>query len=102
MAEQRHPVIAVHAEMADPKALVRACQQLVKRGAARSGHFQIEGAGEMHGRDLVRPAEIQAVIAPFPWRLGRHLGFGLAVEHPFVGGDDLLHDVERVGGGAGE
>jgi hypothetical protein len=100
VAEDRHPVLAVHAEMADPQALVGLGEQLVQHRAAPLRHLQVEGAGEVHGADLARPAEIQAVIAPFARRLDGHLGVVAAVELPVVGGDDLLHDVEGVAGGA--
>ena len=43
--------------------------------------------------------KIQAVIAPFAGCLGGHFRLAAAVEGPFVGGDDLLHHVEGIGGG---
>jgi hypothetical protein len=99
MAEQRHAVILIHAEMADPKPFISTGQQFVERGAALFRHFEIERAGKMHCGYFMRPAEIEAVIAPFSGRFRRHLGIRTAVEHPFICGDDLLHHIERVGGG---
>src|ERR1700734_4140483 len=67
--------------------------------ALASSSYQGERAGEMHHGNLVGPAEIQSIIAPFAGHLRRHVRLRTALENPVIGGNHLLDQVERIGNG---
>jgi hypothetical protein len=39
---------------------------------------------------------MQAIIAPFPRRLSRHLLIGAAFKDPFIAGDNLFQHVQGI------
>lgn len=97
VAEQRHALLSVEIEMAEPHAVVQHREKIVNVVALGVGDFHIELTGELQRADFFLPDEEHAVVAPASGEFDDQLVIVGAIEQPFVRGYDLLEDVEGIG-----
>src|SRR3954467_2193916 len=84
--------------MTYPELLVDEPDELQHLLPAPVRNLEIEGAGDVHGLDVLDPGEGDVIVGPAARDRHRHLvGLG-AVEDPIPKGGEPLHDIEGMFG----
>ncbi len=86
--------------MPDPQALVQQREQLTDFRAAFLGHAEIECGRKRQRVRVVAPEKAERVVAPGARDRDADLVLAVALERPFVSGDDPLEEIDRFAPGS--